>query len=782
MPTTATPKAQPPGLFKKYDGDFKQEIGQVDGGPEDLIEHTAGIMGQYDNKCAAGRWCKISMPLSTLHRCMSCAFATHPECAVELTGWRERPSLTVKISLVCKGCVGSLQMESDIIIKGQAQTIAVEHPKLKGLVRTTYPSLKLDAGVDLTREEKLQQTLLEQRATEEAAETKKRVEAKTAERRKNKADKANKVTPAKAPPTSSGKDTPEDAMDVDDPRKPAATEDAMNEDDGSHSTATNTNKQKQTQQKEPPPPPKEAEKKYKGYIGVQLVMEPLAKPGSVGDAVKMVIAKCHQWMSNIQEITPTFKLHTADPEGEVQTTLHSLTDFPKDLGTLKNYFFGARPLPKGGRLYLKVLTEFEGNMKEFIQNVKWFHDNAGERIYECQVQAFQTKIPCFLLYSTRNLDVDRLKEELSDKIPELKGYHLAWKRIPDGTYAGGRDTSKDPKALLLEVDSSIAQRVKKTLSVVYGNTATEWPLGIRMRYVSAITDLVSLKSIERFHFLRNRQAGWIAQMQSVTLDSVVNIDRPHAIWPEQTLRKTLMAIPSTTGNIHTGLFSGVDKPWKGTGHIINFHPQKATEARAALAGLYARFSHQLTVDQNPALREFFTPEAVTRGEEMTWNSETNEAHSPADQAIDDLIAMDADMDFEAETPDVQVIETFQQDKWGTDAATLDSAGTKATRPNSAKKPVNAIQPKDDASDASSLTAGTKATMISRISTVEHLIAGQSDAIQAVLQLVQGLSAPSAHTTPPGAAAATAPPVTPTDKPRNGDDVATNAGPRGPAPV
>jgi hypothetical protein len=384
------------------------------------------------------------------------------------------------------------------------------------------------------------------------------------------------------------------------------------------------------------------------------------------------------------------------------------------------------------------------------------------------------------------LDIDRLKEELAEHIPELKGYHLAWKRIPDGTWAAGRDTSKDPKGLLVEVDASLAPKVKKALSTTYGNAATAWPLGIRMRYVSSITELVSLKSIERYHFLRNRQAGWTAQMQSITIDSTVNIDRKHKIWPEGTLRMTMMAIPSTTGNINTGLFSGMDKPWKGSGHIINFHPHKTTEARAALAGIYARFAHQLPTESLPALREFFTPEAVIRGEEMTWNSETNEAHSPADQAIDDLIAMDADMDFTPETPDVKTPQTFQADKWGTDDATLDSAGTKLTRPSTGQTtptPVAAVQQADDASDASSLTVGTKATMYSRISKVEDLIAGQNDAIQAVLQLVQNMSAPSAPPNPPpGAAANTATPVTPSDRHRNGEDAATNAGPSGPAQV
>ena len=54
------------------------------------------------------------------------------------------------------------------------------------------------------------------------------------------------------------------------------------------------------------------------------------------------INRCKEWVKEVQDLVPSFKLHTIDKDA-AQEILHDLTKFPKNLGELKLFFKNLRP-------------------------------------------------------------------------------------------------------------------------------------------------------------------------------------------------------------------------------------------------------------------------------------------------------------------------------------------------------------------------------------------------------------------------------------------------------
>jgi hypothetical protein len=115
--------------------------------------------------------------------------------------------------------------------------------------------------------------------------------------------------------------------------------------------------------------------------------------------INACINRCKIWLSEIQEIKPSFKLHPVDPPEQNQTSLHAVSDFPKNLTDLKVSFKNARSIMKGGQLYMKILASFDGEADQMIPKVSWYHRDQKERIAICAIQAFEVALSGWLLYS-----------------------------------------------------------------------------------------------------------------------------------------------------------------------------------------------------------------------------------------------------------------------------------------------------------------------------------------------------------------------------------------------
>ena len=166
----------------------------------------------------------------------------------------------------------------------------------------------------------------------------------------------------------------------------------------------------------------------------------------------------------------TFKLHSVDPNHKIQKVLHHQKDFPKDkLAEIKEFFKGARPIPEGGKLFMKIKASFKQAPKELIGNAQWFHSEKKELFRASTIQACHVDILGWLLYSTRSMDQVVLQKTLTD----ITGIQMAlrWMQINDGTpWKKGRNTIDDPRALHIECAATDSPQLELQIRRLYSSS------------------------------------------------------------------------------------------------------------------------------------------------------------------------------------------------------------------------------------------------------------------------------------------------------------------------
>ena len=161
-------------------------------------------------------------------------------------------------------------------------------------------------------------------------------------------------------------------------------------------------------------------------------------------------------------------------------------------------------------MFLKIKASFKQSPKELIGNAQWSHSEKKELFRASSIQACHVDIIGWMLYSTRNMDKDKLQATLSEKIGTT--ISLQWMRINDGSpWQKGRNTADDPQALHIECAAVNSHHVENKMRQIYGSKKTKFPLHIRLRFIPSITKLMDMNSVAKFCVLMNRQEGWAKQ-------------------------------------------------------------------------------------------------------------------------------------------------------------------------------------------------------------------------------------------------------------------------------
>ena len=100
-----------------------------------------------------------------------------------------------------------------------------------------------------------------------------------------------------------------------------------------------------------------------------------------------------------------------------------------------------------------------------------------------------------------------------------------------------------------------------------------------------------------------------------------------------------MAIPATTGNTSTPLYTAINAFWRGIGFVISYHPDKADKAATILNGLYPCLHAQY----GEVINNFFTAKGLKKGRMMTWDPATNQVSSAFDDEIAGVYDADPEM-------------------------------------------------------------------------------------------------------------------------------------------
>jgi hypothetical protein len=139
----------------------------------------------------------------------------------------------------------------------------------------------------------------------------------------------------------------------------------------------------------------------------------------------------------VQEKVPSFKLHTINPEAKNIMTLDSPQKLPDTLLEIQDIFLNAKPLRKGGKLYMKVLVSHDCSTETLTAQTDWFHQEEQECFKKCVIQVPHTANAGWLQYSLPYTDSDLLQQELTSKIDQQ--VELCWMIINDGTRTTGVD-------------------------------------------------------------------------------------------------------------------------------------------------------------------------------------------------------------------------------------------------------------------------------------------------------------------------------------------------------
>jgi hypothetical protein len=291
------------------------------------------------SKCKA----VAGMPLNTHHRCAVCNYCLHGDCGIELKE-TEKNKAPFSHKAICFVCIDRIQAGRLIKLdKTQGtQFISLRQHKVFKLVQSIYKPVKLidpvpfdDNNDDIDYSSDNPDIFIAGKNPEynvTAKDITRNIKATNTTKNTNNTTTAQPEPQKNPPKTSPLKETT--AIDED------SDEDTV---DVGNSRATPHSST----------PKNAATIIFTKFINVQIKLDPIKTTKPIG-AINACINRCKIWLSEIQEIEPSFKLHPVDPPEQNQTILHAVSDFPKNLTDLKVSFKNARSIMKGGQLYRKT--------------------------------------------------------------------------------------------------------------------------------------------------------------------------------------------------------------------------------------------------------------------------------------------------------------------------------------------------------------------------------------------------------------------------------------------
>ena len=213
------------------------------------------------------------------------------------------------------------------------------------------------------------------------------------------------------------------------------------------------------------------------YMDLHLMIPPVESKASPAEIIECLRERLSSWLQGVQSLEQSFKLHTVDPNNQVQSVVHSPSEFPKSLSEIKDYFKGARPLPKGGKVFMKIKASFQGSIKTILSGTDWYHKNNNEVFRVSDLQSCHNDTVGWFLYSLHSMDI-----KLMETILERKMDHpiaLRWRPVSDGSpWISGRDTRNDPQAIHVECATIHSPEVEQVLKELYKTKAEKFPLHI----------------------------------------------------------------------------------------------------------------------------------------------------------------------------------------------------------------------------------------------------------------------------------------------------------------
>ena len=426
-----------------------------------------------------------------------------------------------------------------------------------------------------------------------------------------------------------------------------------------------------------------------------------------------------------------------------------------DLQTIRKYFSRISPKEEGGDIWFDMHIGFDGEFSALKESVQWWFSGRNAMFYRKDLQVRESVRPLWFLYSHENIK----KEEICDAIKGMaKSVHkkdiniaLTYAIVKDGT--AWKPNKNHTRALHLEVERRAQQATEDIVAKMYGYGVSEFPAGIKMRYVKTIDKNIPTHTKNKIIALKRKQEAFLRSIEHATSWDIETLDHKSSK-AEKTLREFLMEL-KTEENDDEMFVSVSTEPRRGDGVVFTFAKVYEAEAR----NMVAQLPSFLCSKHGVGVFEYFSHDAVERAKAAPWNDEKKCAVTQHDVYMDqgiedndgrswviDLTEMSeenkGDNMFSEEAPPPNLPQTGPSALLNDDAsiASFRTMSRQSVARNAVKvtpsKPAHPKRSDDSISDISDNR--TIATMNSKISTMENQFQQVNDEVKGMAKGIDSL--------------------------------------------
>jgi len=177
-----------------------------------------------------------------------------------------------------------------------------------------------------------------------------------------------------------------------------------------------------------------------------------------------------EFMSQFTDEDPNFivypyKVSKYESTDDLPPPIETPDDIPDDVDDWLEYFPGAKPRTTGGDTYTQLLVGMSKPLPKVIKNLSAWMRNKKFGLWYAYLQSEQPTSLGWLLFSTQTMNVERLKEAISEAIDNVP-VGLRWKTISHGTQ-GAIPKDQQVKALHILVDKLDVAMAKPLIMALY---------------------------------------------------------------------------------------------------------------------------------------------------------------------------------------------------------------------------------------------------------------------------------------------------------------------------
>jgi len=206
-----------------------------------------------------------------------------------------------------------------------------------------------------------------------------------------------------------------------------------------------------------------------------------------------------------------YKLSAYESLKALPLPIETPEDIPDNIEDWLEYFPGAKPRTTGGDTYTALLVGMSKPLPKVVKNLSTWLCNKKFGLWQAYLQSEQPTSLGWLLFSTQTMNIDRLKDAISDEIGNIP-VGLWWKMISLGSQ-GSIPKDQQVKALHILVDELDVNLAKPLLMALYSSKPSQkhqFPLHIRMRLVPEMDGVLNTKGRQNVEKLRSCQKTWLS--------------------------------------------------------------------------------------------------------------------------------------------------------------------------------------------------------------------------------------------------------------------------------